>query len=163
MGGIKNLIIIRGDCGDEYWFVKYAVEIGDLPLFSSRNLCKNKGYRIIGEKQCYSVNKRILFEITPMQSVNPRIAALFYASAMKVLKVRPMVRRKKWFHSQISATTTTRYYDDFFVTSKTNLSWLENLVRLSMLPFDKIALLLVLFRCELLGKCIHFYYISMVI
>ena len=103
MGGIKNLIIIGGDCGDEYWFVKYAVEMGDLPLFSSRNLCKNKGYRIIGGKQCHFVNKRILFEITPMQSVNPRIAALFYVSAMKVLKVRPMVRRKIWFHSQISA------------------------------------------------------------
>ena len=79
-----------------------------------------------------------------MQSVNRRIAALFYASVMKVLKVRPGVRRKKWFHRQISATRTTRYYEDFFIISKTNLSlsWLENLVRLcdSMLPSDKIAL-----------------------
>ena len=38
-------------------FVKYAVEISDLPLFSSRDVCKNKGYRIIGGKQCHSVNK----------------------------------------------------------------------------------------------------------
>ena len=68
-------------------FVKYAVEISDLPLFSSRDVCKNKGYRIIGEKECHSVNKCILFEITRMQSVNRRIAALFYASVMKVLKV----------------------------------------------------------------------------
>ena len=37
-----------------------------------------------------------------MKSVNPRIAALFYASVMKVLKVRPVVRRKKKkFHRQI--------------------------------------------------------------
>ena len=79
-----------------------------------------------------------------MQSVNRRIAALFYASVMKVLKVRPGVRRKKFFHRQISATRTTRYYDDFFIISKTNLSlsWLENVVRWcnSMLPSDKIVL-----------------------
>ena len=75
-------------------FVKYAVEIRDLPLFSSRDVCKNKSYRIIGEKQCHSVNKFILFEITRMQSVNRRIAALFYASVMKVLKVRPGIRGK---------------------------------------------------------------------
>ena len=77
-----------------------------------------------------------------MKSVNPRIAALFYASVMKVLKVRPGVRRKKFFHRQISATRTTRYYDDFFIISKMNLSlsWLENLVRLCMLPSDKITL-----------------------
>ena len=31
---------------------------------------------------------------------------------MKVLKVRLVVRRKKWFHRQISATGTTRYYDN---------------------------------------------------
>ena len=121
-------------------FVKYVVEISN----SSRDVCKNKGYRIIGGKQCHSVNKCNLFEITRMQSVNRRIAALFYASVMKVLKVRPGVRRKKWFHRQISATRTTRYYDDFFIISKTNLSlsWLENLVRLcdTMLPSDKIAL-----------------------
>ena len=76
-------------------FVKYAVEISDLPLFSSTDVCKNKGYRIIGGKQCLSVNKCNLFEITRMQSVNRRIAALFYASVasvMKVLKVRPGVR-----------------------------------------------------------------------
>ena len=72
-----------------------------------------------------------------MQPVNRTIAALFYASVMKVLKVRPVVRR------QISATRT-RYYGDFFIISKTelSLSWLENLVRLcdTMLPSDKIAL-----------------------
>ena len=125
-------------------FVKYAVEISDLPLFSSRDVCKNKGYRITRGKQCHSVNKCNLFEITRMQSVNRRIAALFYASVMKVLKVRPGVRRKKWFRPQISATRPTRYYNDFFIISKTNLSLrcLENLVRLcdSMLPSDKIAL-----------------------
>ena len=37
----------------------------------------------------------ILFEITRVQSVNRRIAALFYASVVKVLKVRPVVRREK--------------------------------------------------------------------
>ena len=70
-----------------------------------------------------------------MQPVNRRIAALFYASVMKVLKVRPVVRR------QISATRT-RYYGDFFIISKTelSLSWLENLVRLCMLSSDGIAL-----------------------
>ena len=68
--------------------------------------------RIIGQKQCHSVDRRILFEIARMQSVNPRIAASFYASVMKVLKVRPVVRRKKGFHRQISATGTTRYYDN---------------------------------------------------
>ena len=75
--------------------VKYPVEISDLPLFSSRDVCKNKDYRIIGEKQCHSVSKSILFEITRMQSVNRGIAALSYVSVMKVLKVRPVVRRKK--------------------------------------------------------------------
>ena len=78
-------------------FVNYAVEISDLPLFSSRNVGKNKVYRIIGERQCHSVNKCILFDITRMQSVNRRIAALFYASVMKVLKVRPGVRPKNDF------------------------------------------------------------------
>ena len=89
-------------------FVKYAVEISYLPLFSSRDVCKNKGYRIIGEKECHSVNKCILFEITRMQSVNRRIAALFYASVMKVLKVRPVVRRKKIMisSSDLRGTTT---------------------------------------------------------
>ena len=76
-------------------FVRYAVEISDLPLFSSRDVGKNKGYRIIGGKQCHSVNKCNLFEINRMQSVNRRIAAMFYASVMKVVKVRPGVRRKK--------------------------------------------------------------------
>ena len=52
-------------------FVKYAVEISNLPLFSSRDICKNKAYRIIGEEQCHSINKCILFEITRMQSVRP--------------------------------------------------------------------------------------------
>ena len=125
-------------------FVKYAVEISDLPLFSSKDVCKNKGYRNIGGKQCHSVNKCNFFEITRMQSLNRRIAALFYASVMKVLKVTAGVRWNKWFYRQISATRTKRYYDDFFIISKTNLSlsWLENLVRLcdSMLPSDKIAL-----------------------
>ena len=50
-------------------FVKYAVEISDLPLFSSRDVCKNKGYRITRGKQCHSVNKCNLFEITRMQSM----------------------------------------------------------------------------------------------
>ena len=58
--------------------VKYPVEISDLPLFSSRDVCKNKDYRIIGEKQCHSVSKSILFEITRMQSVNRGIAALSF-------------------------------------------------------------------------------------
>ena len=81
-------------------FVKYAVEISDLPFFSSREVCKNKGYRIIGGKQCHSVDKCNLFEITTrMQSVNRRIAALFHASVMKVLKVRPGVRWKKMISS----------------------------------------------------------------
>ena len=73
-----------------------------------------------------------------MKSVNPRIAALFYASVMKVLEVRPVVRRKK----KSFIVRSTRYYDDFFIISKTNLSlsWLENLVRLCMLPSDKITL-----------------------
>ena len=117
-------------------FVKYAVEISDLALFYSRDVFKNKCYRIVWERQCHSVNKCILFEITCMRSVNRRIAALFYALVMKVLKVRPVVRRKKWFHRQISATRTTRYYDDFFIINKMNLSlsWLKNLVRLCMLP-----------------------------
>ena len=48
-------------------FVNYAVEISDLPLFSSRNVGKNKVHRIIGERQCHSVNKCILFEITCMK------------------------------------------------------------------------------------------------
>ena len=103
-------------------FVKYAVEISDLPLFSSRDVCKNKGYRIIRGKQCHSVNKCILFEITRMQSVNRRIAVLFYALVMKVLKVRPGVRRKKGFHRQISAARTTRYYNAFFIF-KLKLAW----------------------------------------
>ena len=103
-------------------FVKYAVEISDLPLFSSRDVCKNKGYRIIWGKQCHSVNKCILFEITRMQSVNRRIAALFYVSVMKVLKVRPGVRRQKRFHRQISAARTTRYYNAFFIF-KLKLAW----------------------------------------
>ena len=104
MAGIQNLIIYvkmaksehlaGSDCGDEY-SLNTAVEISDVPLFSSRDVCKNKGYRIIGEKECHSVNKCILFEITRMQSVNRRIAALFHASVMKVLKERPVVRRKK--------------------------------------------------------------------
>ena len=74
-----------------------------------------------------------------MKSVNPRIAALFYASVMKVLKVRPVDRRKK---KNDFIVRSTRYYDDFFIISKTNLSlsWLENLVRLCMLPSDKITL-----------------------
>ena len=73
-----------------------------------------------------------------MKSVNKRIAALFYASVMKVLKVRPVDRRKK----NDFIVRSTRYYDDFFIISKTNLSlsWLENLVRLCMLPSDKITL-----------------------
>ena len=50
-------------------FVKYAVEISDLPFSSVRDVYENKGYRIIGKKQCHSVNKCILFEITPMQWV----------------------------------------------------------------------------------------------
>ena len=125
-------------------FVKYAVEISDLPLFSSRDVCKNKAYRIIGGKQCHSVNKCILFEITRMQSVNRRIAALFYASVMKVLKARPGVRRKKWFHRQISATRTTRYYDDFFIISKTNLNFSESALRG--------------FR-SLLAPCLHFLFV----
>ena len=94
-------------------FVKYAhVEISDLRLFSSRDVCKNEGYRIIrrdiGQKQHHLVNNCILFEITRMKSVNPRIAALFYASVMKVLKVRPVVRRKKIMisSSDLRGTTT---------------------------------------------------------
>ena len=43
------------------------------------------------------LNKGILFEITRMQLVNRRIAALFYASVVKVLKVRPVVCRKNNF------------------------------------------------------------------
>ena len=39
---------------------------------------------------------------------------------MKALKVRTFVRRKFWFHRQISATRTTRYFDGFFIISKTN-------------------------------------------
>ena len=95
MGDIQNLIICVKMARKRLRrriFVKYAVEISDLPLFSSRDVCKNKGYRIIGGKQCLSVNKCHLFEITRMPSVNRRIAALFYTSVMKVLKVRPGVR-----------------------------------------------------------------------
>ena len=99
---------------------------------------KTRAIELSGEN-CHSVHKCILFEITRMQSVNRRIAALFYNSVMKVLKVRPVARRKKWVHRQISATRTTRYYDDFFIIGKTNLS-LTWLVRLCMLPSDKIAL-----------------------
>ena len=105
IGGIQNLIscvkmarsehLAGSDCARRGIFVKYAVEISDLALFYSRDVFKNKGYRIVGEKQCHSVNKCILFEITCMRSVNRRIVALFYALVMKVLKVRPMVRRKK--------------------------------------------------------------------
>ena len=147
MGAIQNLIVCvkmawsqhlaGSDCGDEY-----SLNTLQKSVIYLRDVCKNKGYRIIGGKQCHSVNKCNLFEITRMQSVNRRIAALFYVSVMKVLKVRPGVRRKKLFHRQISATRTTRYYDDFFIISKTNLSlsWLENLVRLCMLPSDKITL-----------------------
>ena len=62
-------------------FVKYAVEISDLPLFSSRDVCKNRGYRNIGGKQCHSFNKGILFEITHMQSVNLRIIAALFGFA----------------------------------------------------------------------------------
>ena len=73
-----------------------------------------------------------------MKSVNPRIAALFYASVMKVLK------EDLWFAGKKKdfIVRSTRYYDDFFIISKTNLSlsWLENLVRLCMLPSDKITL-----------------------
>ena len=69
-----------------------------------------------------------------MKSVNPRIAALFYASVMKVLK------EDLWFAGKKNdfIVRSTRYYDDFFIISKTNLSlsWLENLVRLCMLPSD---------------------------
>ena len=104
-------------------FVKYAVEISDLPLFSSRDVCKNEGYRIIGQKQRHLVNKCILFEITRMKSVNPRIAALFYASVMKVLKVRPVVRRKKKkFHRQIYEVLRRflHYQQDEF---KLKLAW----------------------------------------
>ena len=62
-------------------FVKeIGKEISDLPLFHLRDVFKNKGYRIVGEKQCYCVSKCILFEITCMRSANRRIAALFYAS-----------------------------------------------------------------------------------
>ena len=78
-------------------FVKYAVEISDLPLFSSRDVCKNKGYWVVGEKQCHCVNKGISFEITCMQLVNQKIAALFNASVMKVLKVRPVVCQRNDF------------------------------------------------------------------
>ena len=39
----------------------------------SRDVRENKGYRTVGEKQCHSVNKCILFEIILMQSVNRRI------------------------------------------------------------------------------------------
>ena len=70
-----------------------------------------------------------MFEkIFRMQSVNRRIAALFYGSVVKALKVRPVVCRKKVISSSASATRTTRYYDDLFIVSKTNLSlsWLEN-------------------------------------
>ena len=118
VGAIQNLIV----CVKMAWselkrlrrriFVKYAhVEISDLRLFSSRDVCKNEGYRIIGrdigQKQHHLVNNCILFEITRMKSVNPRIAALFYASVMKVLKVRPVVRRKKMISSSALRGTTT--------------------------------------------------------
>ena len=69
----------------------------------------------MGGKQCHSVNKCVLFEITRMRSVNRRIAALFYASVMKVLKVGPGVRWKKLFHRQISAVRTRKYYNAFFI------------------------------------------------
>ena len=62
-----------------------------------------------------------------MQSVNRRIAVLFYASVMKVLKVRPGVRRKKDFivrlvQLELRGTTMPSSY--------LSLSWLENLVRI---------------------------------
>ena len=136
MGAIQNLIVCvkmawsehlaGSDCGGEYslnTLQKSAMCLYFLPETS---------------EQRHLVNKCILFEITRMQSVNPRIAALFYASVMKVLKVRPVVRRKE----NDFIVRSTRYYDDFFIISKTNLSlsWLENLVRLCMLPSDKMAL-----------------------
>ena len=105
-------------------FVKYAhVEISDLPLFSSRDVCKNEGYRIIGQKQRHLVNKCILFEITRMKSVNPRIAALFYASVMKVLKEDLwFAGKKKWFHRQIYEVLRRflHYQQDEF---KLKLAW----------------------------------------
>ena len=66
-----------------------------------------------------------------MKSVNPRIAALFYASVMKVLKVRPVVRRKK----KSFIVRSTRYYDDFFIISKTNLSLRGSLPKSGPLDF----------------------------
>ena len=58
VGGIQNLIICvkmarserlaESDYGDEF-SLNEAVEISDLPSFSSRDVFKNKGYRIIGK------------------------------------------------------------------------------------------------------------------
>ena len=53
----------------------YAVESAICLYFFSRDVCKNKVYRIVGEKQCHSINKCILFEITLMQLLNQRIIA----------------------------------------------------------------------------------------
>ena len=90
MGGIQNLIscvkmarreyLAGSNCGDGIFVKEIGKEISDLPLFHLRDVFKNKGYRIVGEKQCHCVSKCILFEITCMRSVNRRIAALFYAS-----------------------------------------------------------------------------------
>ena len=58
-----------------------------------------------------------------MKSVNKRIADLFYASVMKVLKVRPVDRRKKkWFHRQIYEVLRRflHYQQDEF---KLKLAW----------------------------------------
>ena len=98
MGGIQNLIICvkmawsehlaGSDCGDEYslnTLQKSAICLYFLPETS----VKTQATELSGK------NSVILFEITRIESVNPRIAALFYASVMKVLKVRPVIRRKK--------------------------------------------------------------------
>ena len=62
--------------------MKYVVEISDLPLFSSRDVCKNSGYRIIGGNGVIPLISVFLFEITQMQSVNRRIIAALFGFAL---------------------------------------------------------------------------------
>ena len=72
-----------------------------------------------------------------MQSVNRRIAAFVLCFSHESTKGKTRGLPEKMISlSDLSATRTTRYYDDFLIISKTNLSlsWLENLVRLCMLP-----------------------------
>ena len=68
---------------------------------------------------------------------------------MKALQVRTFVRRKFWFHRQIGATRTTRYFDGFFIISKTNLS-LSCMLVLKKTGMGRVAFSWIIVSCKIM-------------